>query len=198
MSSKFTVIDETALGAIPEKQGKNHPQRAAGPSVNFADSDIKSVRAAISLLYNGFIMTKTQSQDGWGIYKALIDSMTGSNTTKYICAIVPNDKFTPLGSQVPLAALPWLSFQARTTKDHRVEFAGMPLKEQTYGITRNTILFDKIKLASEFPDKWVYVPDHLPLSVTIILSKEDESFAAEGTVVSALELFQTIINLEVQ
>jgi len=32
----------------------------------------------------------------------------------------------------------------------------------------------------------------------VLLTKEDESFAPEGTVVSALELFQTILNLEVQ
>jgi hypothetical protein len=189
--NKFTVIDETALGKV------NVPAPSTA-SPSFVDSDIRSVRAAIAILYSGFVMTKTQSQDGWGIYKAVIDSMTGSNTTKYICAIVPNDKYTPLGSQVPLAQLPWMSFQARTTKDPRIEFAGMPLKEQQYGITRNTILFDKIKLASEFPDKWVYVPDHLPLSVVVLLTKEDESFSTEGTVVSALELFQTIINLEVQ
>ena len=195
--NKFTVIDETALGAVAPQRAAPGP-KSSGVAMNFADSDIKAVRAAIATLYQGIVMTKTQAQEGWGIYKALIDSMSGSNTTKYICAIVPNDKMTPLGSQVTLAQLPWLNFQARTTKDPRIEFAGMPLKEQTYAITRNTILFDKIKLASEFEDKWVYVPDHLPLSVTVLLTKEDESFAPEGTVVSALELFQTILNLEVQ
>ena len=63
---------------------------------------------------------------------------------------------------------------------------------------RNTILFDKIKVAHEYENKWVYVPDHLPLTVDVMLTKADENFAQEGTVVSALELFQTVINLEMQ
>jgi hypothetical protein len=204
--AKFTVLDETAIGA---QGGRGEQQRAPGqpqqqqqggtvPGVSFADSDIRAVRGAIAELYSGFKMTKTQTHETWGVYKALIDSMTGSNTTKYICAIVPNDRLVPLGSQIPLRDLPWISFQARTTANPRLEFAGFPMKEQQYAVRRNTILFDKIKLAHEYENKWVYVPDHLPLTVDVMLTKPDENFAPEGTVVSALELFQTVINLEMQ
>ena len=201
--SKFTVLDETAIGGPQagqreERALKQQNQTKNVPGVSFADSDIRAVRGAIAELYSGFKMTKTQAHETWGVYKALIDSMTGSNTTKYICAIVPKDRLVPLGSQIPLAELPWMSFQARTTASPRLEFAGFPMKEQQYAVRRNTILFDKIKVAHEYENKWVYVPDHLPLTVDVMLTKADENFAQEGTVVSALELFQTVINLEMQ
>jgi len=202
--AKFTVLDETAIGAQggrgEQQRAPQQPQQQGGtvPGVSFADSDIRAVRGAIAELYSGFKMTKTQTHETWGVYKALIDSMTGSNTTKYICAIVPNDRLVPLGSQIHLRDLPWISFQARTTANPRLEFAGFPMKEQQYAVRRNTILFDKIKVAHEYENKWVYVPDHLPLTVDVMLTKPDENFAPEGTVVSALELFQTVINLEMQ
>lgn len=203
--AKFTVLDETAIGPqggrSEQQRAPQQPQQQQGgtvPGVSFADSDIRAVRGAIAELYSGFKMTKTQTHETWGVYKALIDSMTGSNTTKYICAIVPNDRLVPLGSQIHLRDLPWISFQARTTANPRLEFAGFPMKEQQYAVRRNTILFDKIKLAHEYENKWVYVPDHLPLTVDVMLTKPDENFAPEGTVVSALELFQTVINLEMQ
>jgi hypothetical protein len=201
--AKFTVLDETAIGGPQagqreERAPQQQNQTGNVPGVSFADSDIRAVRGAIAELYSGFKMTKTQAHETWGVYKALIDSMTGSNTTKYICAIVPKDRLVPLGSQIRLADLPWISFQARTTASPRLEFAGFPMKEQQYAVRRNTILFDKIKVAHEYENKWVYVPDHLPLTVDVMLTKEDENFAQEGTVVSALELFQTVINLEMQ
>jgi|LauGreDrversion4_2_1035121.scaffolds.fasta_scaffold174236_3 hypothetical protein len=201
----FTILDETILGGKKptEKDGKtidnpNIPlKRSYNPpaGISFNNLSINNVRKAFSQLYDGFVMTKTQNNGPWGIYKALVASLT-EGAPKYLAVIVPNDIATPLGSQVYLADLPWISLQTRTTKSAKSEFGGLPIKEQGYQITRNNILFDRIKQAHEDDDKFVYIPDHLPLVIEVLKLKADENFATEASVISALELFQTIVTLD--
>ena len=191
---KFTLLEDpfSAMSGLPQASVKTQSGKV---KEGFFSDSVDSVREAIADLYEGFLMTKTQSQGVYGIYKAFVNSLT-SGDVKYICCIVPNDAKNPLGTMMPLASLPWINFQARTTTNPRLEFAGFPLKPQEYVPKRNTVLWDKIKVANEGEDKMVYIPDHLPLVVTILVLKESDNFAPEGTVISALELYQTILQLE--
>jgi hypothetical protein len=143
-------------------------------------------------------MTKTHQHQSFGIYKASVDSLSG-NSQKYIAAIVPNDTKVPVGASVYLKGLPWISFQSRSTDQPLQEFAGFSLKPQMYSsmIAKGSPLYDKIKLAAEFETKHVYVPDHLPLNVEMILRQPDQTFATEAFLVSAINQFQTNVILDV-
>jgi hypothetical protein len=186
---KWVILDDSFLTT---------PEPIEQPKKNFFSTDpIRTFREAIADLYDGFIMTKVSTSQGYGIYKAKIDSLSGNDTIKYIVAIVPNDTLVDIGSNIYLSGLPWINFQTRTTRKPKSEFGGFDLNGQQYSIKRDTILYDKIKLASEQETKHVYIPDHLPITVELLIQKEDESFCKEGMVITALELFQTIIILEI-
>lgn len=187
--SLFTIIDDSAL-------------TASTPTTTVQDlkkgGSVQDVRDAMSELFEEFIMTKTHQHQTFGIYKASVDSLSG-NSQKFIVAIVPNDIKVPVGASVYLKGLPWVSFQTRTTDQPLQEFAGFSLKPQMYSsmIKKGSLLYDKIKLAGEFETKHVYVPDHLPLHVEMILRQPDQTFASEAFLVSAINQFQTIVVLDV-
>ena len=187
--SLFTIIDESALS-------NSHPTTTVQELK--AGGTVQEVRDAIAELFEGFIMTKTHQHQSFGIYKASVDSLSG-NSQKYIAAIVPNDTKVPVGASVYLKGLPWISFQSRSTDQPLQEFAGFSLKPQMYSsmIAKGSPLYDKIKLAAEFETKHVYVPDHLPLNVEMILRQPDQTFATEAFLVSAINQFQTNVILDV-
>lgn len=193
-SQKFTLLEDPFSILNPNKNSST----PNAPVNLLSTSTIDAVRSAIAEVYEGFILTKTQNSGVFGIYKAVIQSLT-SGDIKYVAAIVFNDTHSPLGTMLPIEECKWISFQTRTTTNPRLEFAGFPLKEQQYAIKRsNSILWDKIKLATENDNKFIYIPDHLPLTVEVLKLKESDTFSPEGTVISAMELYQTIIILEQQ
>lgn len=185
---QFTIIDDSVLADAP--QTTTNSLLVSSPD---------KIREAVAELFDSFILTKTHQHQTFGIYKAAVDSMSGHDQ-KFLVAIVPNDVRVPVGSSVYLKGLPWLSFQTRSTDNPNVEFAGFRLKPQPYKalIRKGSILYDKIKIGAELPDKHIYVPDHLPLSVEILLKRPEEYFAQEAYVVSAINMFRTSIILEQQ
>ncbi len=187
--SLFTIIDDSALNPSTPQTTVQELRIGGTP---------QEVREAISSLFDGFAMTKTHQHQSFGIYKAAVDSLSGNNQ-KYIVTVVPQDLKVPVGASVYLKGLPWVSFQTRTTDQPLQEFAGFQLKPQSYSsmIERGSILYDKIKLAGEFETKHVYVPDHLPLTVEMILKQPDQTFASEAFLVSAINQFQTNVILDV-
>jgi len=187
--SLFTIIDESALSSSSPTTTVQELK---------AGGTVQEVRDAIAELFEGFIMTKTHQHQSFGIYKASVDSLSG-NSQKYIAAIVPNDTKVPVGASVYLKGRPWISFQSRSTDQPLQEFAGFSLKPQMYSsmIAKGSPLYDKIKLAAEFETKHIYVPDHLPLNVEMILRQPDQTFATEAFLVSAINQFQTNVILDV-
>jgi hypothetical protein len=76
---------------------------------------------------------------------------------------------------------------------------------KTYSVPKNTCLNDKIKKWIDINNtnrdknlepKVIYKPENLPLTVELLKMKDSDSFSDSGTVLSALELFQTILILE--
>jgi len=188
-NAQFTIIDDSILSPPPS---------TTTDSLAMSSSPEK-IREAVAELFEGFIMTKTHQHQALGIYKAAVDSMSGHDQ-KFLVAIVANDMRVPIGSSVYLKGLPWISFQTRSTDNASLEFAGLRMKAQPYKamIRKGNILYDKIKIGAELPDKHIYIPDHLPIHVEILLKREDEYFAREAYVVSAINMFRTSIILEQQ
>ncbi len=187
---KYTIIDDGPLRMLGQKNPNDIPMQR----VESLSTDTNSVRKAISDLYKDFVMTKTQAVNGFGIYKALVDSMA-NHENKYIVVIVPRDN-TPLGSQVYLKSIPWVSFQTRTTGNIKLEFSNFIPEPQTYQVKRNNILFDNISLATEDDHKYIYIPDHLPLRVELLKLSEKDQFSPNAKLISAIETYQCIITLE--
>ena len=195
----YTIIDDGALSTSTSTPNSNigvkTPVSKVNSNIKNRTGNIVDVRNAIAELFDGFIMTKTQQFQSFGIYKASVESQSG-NEQKYIVAIIPNDQQYIVGSNFYLKDLNWINFQSRSTDDTLNEFANYNLKPQQYSIKKENILFDKIKLGGELETKHIYIPDNLPITVELILKKSDQTFAQEGTVISAIQLFQTVISLD--
>jgi hypothetical protein len=183
----FTIIDDSIL----------QPEEKIESSLLTQNNSAQSVRDAIADLFDSVVMTKTHQHHSFGIYKAAIETLAGTGQN-YIVAIVPNDTKVNTGSSVYLKGLPWISFQTRNTDQPQQEFAGLRLRTQRSpeGVKKGSILFDKIKIASEKEEKHVYIPDHLPVIVEMILKRPDEKFAQEAFLVSAINKYQTNIIID--
>ena len=168
--------------------------------MNSAPIDPKAeVRKAFADVYNGVIMTKTNSWQKepygtYGVYKARLNSYTSSDSN-IIIAIVEDD-VNPLGTNKLIDSLPWVSFQTREMTNSKKDLNGFNLSFQNYMIKNDSILHDKIKCISETPTKYIYRPENLPLKVELLKLKEDSQFASEGTIWSALEVFSTLVSFE--
>ena len=169
------------------------PQVKAGVSKLVNDFD--HIRSAINSVYTDFNMVKTMQSGPWGVYKAQVATLL-SGDYKYIVCIVQNDSI-PLGGIVPLNKLPWNVFQTRSTLNISQEMNGYSLRPQGYAIpsSRKSLIYDKIKMIDENDKKCIYLSDTLPVKVEVLKTKSDEWRAPEGTIVGALELFNTIITL---
>ena len=157
----------------------------------------KTIKQEISNLYHSIQMTKTHEIQNpkLSIFKAVVDPLTSGPDVKYLVAIVPTRFSEPLGTTVPLADLDWINFQTRSTMKPNEEFGGFKLRPQTYAIPKQSILHSRIKCEHEDDKKWTYKSKHVPAVIEILIQKENESFAQEGTIISALELFQTIVKV---
>jgi hypothetical protein len=165
--------------------------------LNNLDMNPKSkVKNAISELYDGIVFTKVSetSAPSLSIYKAVVEPNTSSPDVKYLVVIVPNAEAVPLGVEKRLSELNWISFQTRSTLNPQVEFGGFRLRPQRYTIPANSVLHDRIKCVSETPKKWIYKSNNLPIQLEVLIQKENENFAQEGTVIACLEMYQTILS----
>jgi hypothetical protein len=164
------------------------------------ESETDTVKGAISDLFSNFMMIKVANhQNGpknFGIYKALVETLIASDT-KYICAIVPNDSNIPEGTSKFLSQLNWSSFQARSTDNPNKEMNGYKIMAQGYEHPRGkkSLLHDKIFLAEEKYNKWVYKGEYVPVTVELLKSREEDTFSPEGYILSAIEMWKTVINL---
>jgi hypothetical protein len=198
MTLKGSIIDDVFENDNSVKKQSNnslYSQQYNNSSENPRQKSLdekEAVRQGLADVYKGFWLTKTHQHGNYGIYKASIDSLT-TDGYKYIVAIVPDDN-TPISSEKLLSSLKWIIFQSRMTNNIEKEFNNQQVQPQSYQIKRENILFDVIRLQGENQGKAIYLPDTLPLKVEVLILKENENFSEEGTVLAALELYQTIIS----
>jgi hypothetical protein len=158
----------------------------------FIQTDIKNdIYKAINSIYKDFKMIKTNNVNNFSVYKSKVETFISSGA-RYIVAIVEIDD-DPIGTLKPLEDLNWVSFQTRFTSSEK-EVKNLPIKK--YTITKNSLLNDKISKWAEISDKTIYKCENLPLKIEVIHMKKDDTFAEKGTVIAAMELFQTILILE--
>ena len=172
------------------------PKRPTYVSRDFSNSSgiQNMIRQKINNVYANFLMTKVEQFNEYGIYKALVDSLT-SGDAKYVVAVVPNDNLQ-IGSQRLLTSLHWICFQTRTTDNIRNEFNNIEVYPQSYYISSSNNITDPIRLIDEKRTHFLYRPDNLPLKIEVLKLSGTDNFSTRGTVLSALELYQTILTIE--
>jgi len=144
--------------------------------------------------YNNPELTKIKNVNAglnnFTVYMAKIHSMLG-NAFRYLILFVPRD-VNPTGTQKHMNDLDWVSLQTRTLEDRH------DLKSHSYPVRRTQALSQKITRDTQNEQQSTYNAEIFPLTVTLLHTRKNNSFQYQptGTIVSALETFQTIINFK--
>ena len=194
---KASIIEDITQSDSNSDLGDRLPPRRP----NYASRDFSNtnniqnmIRQKINNVFSNFLMTKVEQFNEYGIYKALVDALT-TGDSKYIVAVVPNDNLQ-IGSERLLSSLNWVCFQTRTTDNVRREFNNIEVYPQSYFINSSNNVADPVKLVDEKRTHFLYRPDNLPLKIEVLKLSGSDNFASRGTVLSALELYQTILTIE--
>ena len=178
---------------------ENTPKLSNGlPKLETIGNMKQKIRNAVRDLYSNITMTKTHDvpTHHLSVYKAVVEPLTSGPDVKYLVAIAPNTTFNiDVGTQVKLSEVDWINFQTRSTMNPEKEFNELHLQPQRYQVPQDNILHDRIKCVNETETKWVYNSQNIPVQIEVLVQKENENFAQEGTIIGALELFQTILTL---
>lgn len=116
-----------------------------------------------------------------------IDSTVG-NKTRYIVLLL-NKNSEHNGTTKYMKECEWVSLQTRSLKEN------YNLKPYKYIPIKKPPLNQKINLTSQDEKQTIYNCDTFPINITL-LNMKDTIYSHSGTIVNALETFQTIINFK--
>lgn len=140
--------------------------------------------------YQNPILTKIKNVNDFSVYMTKIHSLLG-NAYRYLILFVSMDA-NNIGTEKSMNELDWVSLQTRTLEDHH------NLKPHSYNVRITTDLGQKINIKSRDEKKSIYNAEKFPLMITLLHTRKNNSYQYQptGTIVSALETFQTIINFD--
>lgn len=144
------------------------------------------------------MMTKMRDVDSFSMYMTKIHSLLGIEF-RYIIAFTHKDN-SPPGLTKRMDSVRWVSLQTRAlTEDHN-------LPPHSYVPSRLPGLDRRITLQHYDQNQYVYDVEAIPIVVTILARKSKQAAAADsrrgpeysttGTIVPALETYQTIITFK--
>lgn len=138
--------------------------------------------------YQNPILTKIKNVNKFSVYMTKIHSLLG-NAYRYLILFVPED-VNNTGTEKRMNDLEWFSLQTRTLEDQH------NLKSHSYHVRLTPHLGQKINIQTRDENKSIYTAEKFPLMVTLLHTRKNNSYQYQsiGTIVSALETFQTIIN----
>jgi hypothetical protein len=136
--------------------------------------------------FNDPTMTKIKNINGYSMYMAKTYCLLGIEY-RYIIVFVREDKL-PMLSKTTLENLRWISLQTRSLADEH------NLPSHSYVPRRIPDLDQKITLVKQNSDQFVYKVEKLPITVTLLPKTKGMDYNPSGSVVTALETYQTIIN----
>lgn len=154
----------------------------------YLDPEKENVYNLFSIYFNNPIMTKIKDINNTSMYAVKNRALLGIEY-QYIIAFVHQDKF-PILHKEELQHLKWISLQTRTLKDDYKVETHFYIPKRLPGLDK------KINLISQDDKKYVYETDY-PISITLLpKTKNQYEYTSEGTIVSALETYQTIIMMK--
>jgi hypothetical protein len=134
------------------------------------------------------MLTKIKNIKEFSVYMVKIHSMLG-NAYRYLILFVSLD-VNVVGHTKAMIEFEWISLQTRTLEDvHNI-------KSHKYNVRRMSELTQKIKIQYQNETESVYNSVTYPLVITLLHTRKNNSYQYQqtGTIVSALETYQTIIN----
>jgi hypothetical protein len=177
--------------------------------------------------YGDVLFTKLNSKstsDGniYGLYYCQIGCMLCIDN-RYLLTIVKEQRennddtnntndIIPIGTQIYLSNLHWISFQTRTIDDFKsVNPYNMKIKQQNVKNNRNTIIDMEMKLSEELNDRVRYeCSEHYPITVDIMKKKskekniynmmdgyEKEYFTPTCSLQTLLESYQSVVTINI-
>lgn len=134
------------------------------------------------------VVTKIKNVHTYSIYMAKIHAMLGKSF-RYLILFVDHDN-NPNRFEKRMSECEWISLQTRTLEDRH------NIKPHSYQVRKTPELSQKIHIQNRTEEQSVYNCESYPLTVTLLHTRKNNRFQYQpvGTIVSALETFQTIIN----
>ncbi len=154
------------------------------------DSDFdprkENIHALFAEYFENPIMTKVKDVDKFSVYMAKIHALLGVEY-RYLIVFVDKDGAT-IGTTERLDRMKWVSLQTRTlTDEHKLQW-------HAYTPRRMENLDKKITLTYKNDKQYVYKVQDLPLTITLLPKSKGLDYNTSGSVVAALETYQTIVN----
>ena len=139
--------------------------------------------------FNNPVMTKTKNTTENSIYMVKTMCML-STKCRYLVAIIPLDK-KPIGYKIKLSNLNWVSFQTRTLIGNFSNVGSVDYLPEKKGN-----LMSGIERISKNEKSSLYFCDNFPISITLINDDNINEYQSKGTIISALETYNTVIMLK--
>lgn len=139
--------------------------------------------------YDNMTLTKVRDDDNkFSIYMARLPCLL-LNERRYLIAVVALDRYPP-SHQKPLGDLRWVSLQVRNLEEDHPD-----LRPQPYTMKRTPEYQRRLRVLSRTSDVTTYKMDELSVRVSLLHARGQEyEYPDEGTLVSALETFRTILH----
>lgn len=140
--------------------------------------------------FNEPIMTKIKDVEIYSVYMTKIHAMLG-NSYRYLILFIAKD-IEKNGSTKKMSDCEWISLQTRTLEDFH------NIKSHVYNAHRASYLNQKIIIKDRGETQTSYDVESLPIIITLLHTRKNCSYQYNqtGTVVSALETYQTIVNFK--
>lgn len=137
--------------------------------------------------YDNMVMYKVKDDDKFSVYMARLQCLL-LNEQRYLVAIVARDHFPP-SYQKPLESLRWVSLQIRNLEENH------DIPQQSYTMKRTPEFQRRISVNSRDEDVTTYGVQDLPIHVSLLHTRGQKyEYPDEGSLISALETFRTIVH----
>lgn len=136
--------------------------------------------------FNEPLMYKIKDVGEYSVYMTKTYCLL-SNYCRYIIAMVGKDGM-PAGSRETLDRMNWVSLQTRSLPDNH------NLPSHSYNPTRETPLNVPIKRVEKTDKYSKYECENMPITVTLLNEDNGKQYQDRGTLVAAIETYQTIIS----
>lgn len=156
--------------------------------MNNLEEDWKEDMYDMFLNYFGNLpFTKIKNMNNESIYFCRIKCLM--NINRYIICVVNKDNYEK-GYVQKLIDLKWLSIQTRELE----EYHNIP--QHTYNANREYPYNSVILRVKDEKDYCTYISQLFPISITLLKTKNKQVYNEKGTILSALETYQTIVMLK--
>lgn len=165
--------------------------------LKMAQTKFPKIHHAFAQYYKNFQLIKTSEVKELSMYKAPVISLINDATFRYIVIIVKNDA-NEIGTIKKLSELNWFVFQTRTLPYNQIKDSlELTLKPMAVNQSNPPELLADAKIYKTKNDqhKFYYSSTIQGLSVELLKTKTHSNYNDQGSLLTALEQYATVIIL---